>query len=205
MSGFLVFVTIAFLTLISPGPGVLFTITNSINYGVKTALFGIAGLIIGMFVVAIISASGLGLVITSTPQIFTGLKIAGALYLVYLGYKNFMKKSPLTDQLGSTKQEKSVSKLKLFSQGLLASLSNPKTIVFFLALFPQFINIKEEFISQFLVLSLTFCLIGLFIHLCYASFSSIFKEKMLAGNNFAMLNKISGVIFGALAVLLVTR
>lgn len=205
MSGFLVFVTIAFLTLSSPGPGVLFTITNSINYGINTALFGIAGLIIGMFAVAVISASGLGLVITSNPAIFSALKFAGAFYLMYLGYKNFMKKSPVTDQLENTPKEKSVSKLKLFSQGLLASLSNPKTIVFFLALFPQFINLKEAFIGQFLTLSLTFCVIGLFIHVCYATFSSIFKEKMLAGNNFAILNKISGVIFGALAVLLVTR
>ena len=65
------FITIAFLTLSSPGPGVLFTVTNSINYGVRTALFGISGLIIGMFIIAVISASGVGLIITSNPTIFT--------------------------------------------------------------------------------------------------------------------------------------
>ena len=86
----LVFITIAFLTLLSPGPGVLFTVTNSINYGVKTALFGISGLIIGMFVIAVISASGVGLIITSNPTI-TVLKFIGAFYLMYLGYKNFTK------------------------------------------------------------------------------------------------------------------
>ncbi|MFE1969967.1 LysE family transporter, partial [Acinetobacter baumannii] len=69
MSGLLVFITIAFLTLSSPGPGVLFTVTNSINYGVRTALFGISGLIIGMFIIAVISASGVGLIITSNPTI----------------------------------------------------------------------------------------------------------------------------------------
>lgn len=73
------------------GPGVLFTVTNSINYGVKTALFGISGLIIGMFVIAVISASGVGLIITSNPTIFTVLKFIGAFYLMYLGYKNFTK------------------------------------------------------------------------------------------------------------------
>lgn len=177
MSGLLVFITIAFLTLSSPGPGVLFTVTNSINYGVRTALFGIIGLIIGMFVIAVISASGVGLIITSNPTIFTVLKFVGAFYLMYLGYKNFVKTSPSQDLLDTETSEKAVSKSKLFYQGLFASLLNPKTIVFFIALFPQFIDIKEKIINQFLILSLTFCLIGFLIHLVYANFSSIFKEK----------------------------
>ncbi|HEO1775705.1 LysE family translocator [Acinetobacter baumannii] len=205
MSGLLVFITIAFLTLSSPGPGVLFTVTNSINYGVRTALFGIIGLIIGMFVIAVISASGVGLIITSNPTIFTVLKFIGAFYLMYLGYKNFVKTSPSQDLLDTEASEKTVRKSKLFYQGLFASLLNPKTIVFFIALFPQFIDIKEKIINQFLVLSLTFCLIGFLIHLVYANFSSIFKEKMLSGNNFARLNKISGCIFFILAVLLIVQ
>lgn len=205
MSGLLVFITIAFLTLSSPGPGVLFTVTNSINYGVRTALFGIIGLIIGMFVIAVISASGVGLIITSNPTIFTVLKFIGAFYLMYLGYKNFVKTSPSQDLLDTETSEKTVRKSKLFYQGLFASLLNPKTIVFFIALFPQFIDIKEKIINQFLVLSLTFCFIGFLIHLVYANFSSIFKEKMLSGNNFARLNKISGCIFFILAVLLIVQ
>lgn len=205
MSGLLVFITIAFLTLSSPGPGVLFTVTNSINYGVRTALFGIIGLIIGMFVIAVFSASGVGLIITSNPTIFTVLKFIGAFYLMYLGYKNFVKTSPSQDLLDTETSEKTVRKSKLFYQGLFASLLNPKTIVFFIALFPQFIDIKEKIINQFLVLSLTFCLIGFLIHLVYANFSSIFKEKMLSGNNFARLNKISGCIFFILAVLLIVQ
>ncbi|MBJ9704818.1 LysE family translocator [Acinetobacter calcoaceticus] len=205
MSGLLVFITIAFLTLLSPGPGVLFTVTNSINYGVRTALFGISGLIIGMFVIAVISASGVGLIITSNPTIFTALKFIGAFYLMYLGYKNFSKKTPSQDLITDQESDKNVSKSKLFYQGLLASLLNPKTIVFFIALFPQFIDIKKEILNQFLVLSLTFCLIGFLIHLVYANFSSIFKEKMLAGNNFSILNKISGAIFFLLAILLIAQ
>ena len=129
MSSLLVFITIAFLTLLSPGPGVLFTVTNSINYGVKTALFGISGLIIGMFVIAVISASGVGLIITSNPTIFTVLKFIGAFYLMYLGYKTSLKTCNPRVNDRSTK-DKAVSKSKLFYQGLFASLLNPKTIVF---------------------------------------------------------------------------
>ena len=68
-----------------------------------------------------------------------------------------------------------------------------------------FIDIKKEILNQFLILSLTFCFIGFLIHLVYANFSSIFKEKMLAGNNFAKLNKVSGCIFFLLAILLITQ
>ncbi|MFH3798817.1 LysE family translocator, partial [Acinetobacter baumannii] len=123
----------------------------------------------------------------------------------YLGYKNFIKKSPTQDLLETEHNEKDIRKSKLFYQGLFASLLNPKTIVFFIALFPQFIDIKKEILNQFLILSLTFCLIGFLIHLVYANFSSIFKEKMLAGNNFSKLNKVSGCIFFLLAVLLITQ
>lgn len=206
MNGFLVFITIAVLTLLSPGPGVLFTVTNSINYGIKTALSGIIGLILGMFIIAVISASGVGLIITSNPTIFTILKYIGALYLMYLGYKNFIKKAPSPIDLDHNDQpQKAVNKFNLFYQGLFASLLNPKTIVFFIALFPQFIDIHKTIIHQFLLLSFTFCFIGLLVHLVYANFSSLFKEKLLSGNNFTRLNKISGCVFFLLAVLLITQ
>ncbi|MDR2248601.1 LysE family translocator [Acinetobacter sp.] len=203
MSGIIVFITIAFLTLSSPGPGVLFTVTNSINYGVKTSLFGIFGLIIGMFLIAVISASGVGLIVTSNPKMFTILKYIGAFYLMYLGYKNFIKKFSSETILNEESIQSKISKARLFYQGLFASLLNPKTIVFFIALFPQFIDIKKNIIYQFLILSLSFCFIGFLIHLAYANFSSIFKEKILSGNNFEKLNKISGCIFFLLAVILI--
>ncbi|MFT4020844.1 MAG: LysE family translocator [Acinetobacter sp.] len=206
MSGFFVFVTIAFLTVLSPGPGVLFTITNSINYGVRTALFGITGLIIGMFVIAVISASGVGLILTSNPTVFSILKYIGAFYLMYLGYKNFIKKAPIAENIHKANEiQISVSKQNLFFQGLFASLLNPKTIVFFIALFPQFIDIHQAVIHQFLILSLTFCLIGLCVHLIYANFSYLFKEKLLSGKNFSRLNKTSGCIFFLLAILLIAH
>lgn len=80
-----------FLLYQARAQSVLFTVTNSINYGVRTALFGISGLIIGMFIIAVISASGVGLIITSNPTIFTALKSIGAFYLMYLGYKILLK------------------------------------------------------------------------------------------------------------------
>ena len=205
MGSFFVFVTISFLTLLSPGPGVLFTITNSINYGIKTALLGISGLIFGMFVIAIISASGVGLIIARDPVIFSILKYIGAFYLMYLGYKNFTKKQASAPVIADQNENKVIKKSQLFYQGLFASLLNPKTIVFFIALFPQFIDIHKTIVSQFLVLSLTFCFLGLLVHLIYAKFSNIFKEKLLSGQNLTRLNKASGCVFFLLAILLVVQ
>ncbi len=145
MSGLLVFITIAFLTLSSPGPGVLFTVTNSINYGVRTALFGISGLIIGMFIIAVISASGVGLIITSNPTIFTALKFIGAFYLMYLGYKNFIKKSPTQDLLETEHNEKGIKKSKLFYQGLFASHLIQKQLSFLLPFFHSLLILKKKY------------------------------------------------------------
>ncbi len=75
-----------------------------------------------MFIIAVISASGVGLIITSNPTIFTVLKFIGAFYLMYLGYKNFIKKSPTQDLLETEHNDKIVKKSKLFYQGLFASL-----------------------------------------------------------------------------------
>lgn len=206
MTSYLLFVTIAVVTLLSPGPGVLLTVTNSINYGIKVAIFGIAGLILGMFVIAVISASGIGLIITSHPQLFMLLKLLGAFYLIYLGLKSMMKKVTTPDSLtNQNKTQKNYSKKSLFLQGLFVSLLNPKTIVFFIALFPQFIDINKGIFNQFLLLSSTFCILGFLVHLIYAKFSTLFKVKLSDSKNFSRLNKVSGGIFLLLAGLLITQ
>ncbi|VCX06824.1 Homoserine/homoserine lactone efflux protein [Acinetobacter baumannii] len=194
MSGLLVFITIAFLTLSSPGPGVLFTVTNSINYGVRTALFGISGLIIGMFIIAVISASGVGLIITSNPTIFTALKFIGAFYLMYLGYKNFIKKSPTQDLLETEHNEKEIKKSKLFYQGLFASLLNPKTIVFLLPFSHSLLILKRNIKSVFgFIFNILLDRIFNSFSLCQL-FLNIQREDA-CGNNFSKLNKVSGCIF----------
>jgi threonine/homoserine/homoserine lactone efflux protein len=87
-----------------------------------------------------------------------------------------------------------------FRQGLLVSLFNPKPIVFFMALFPQFIHPQQPFIPQFSVLSITFCILVVVIHSLYGLFAHSVKTKMSSGNAFVKLNKTGGIVFVCFAV-----
>ncbi|MDM6772110.1 LysE family transporter [Klebsiella michiganensis] len=87
-----------------------------------------------------------------------------------------------------------------FRQGVLVSLFNPKPIVFFMALFPQFIHPQQPFIPQFSVLSITFCILVVVIHSLYGLFAHSVKTKMSSGNAFVKLNKTGGIVFVCFAV-----
>ncbi len=84
---------------------------------------------------------------------------------------------------------------KSFRQGMLVSLLNPKAIVFFMALFPQFINPQQPFAPQFSILSAIFCLLVIVIHSLYGFFAHSVKMKMSSGHLFSKLNKTGGVVF----------
>lgn len=202
MAGYLLFITIAVLTLSSPGPGVLLTINNAINYGIKITIFEIFGLVLGMFILAGLSASGAGILIAQNEIAFSTLKYLGAFYLMYLGYKIFKSKQPKNFLDPSSNDGKTIKKHNFFYQGLFTSLSNPKTIVFFIALFPQFIDIKYAVFPQFIFLTISFCLMAFIVHIIYAKSSFIFRNKFISEKNYTRLNRISGCIFFLLAIIL---
>ena len=86
MTGWLLFVTVAALTVASPGPGVVMTLSNALRFGLRGAFSGILGIACGALVVAALSATSLGLLATSATA-FTAAKFAGAAYLLYLGIR----------------------------------------------------------------------------------------------------------------------
>lgn len=205
VTGYLLFILISAVTIACPGPGTLLTITNTLNYGRKNTMWGILGTIVGMFCIAILSATSIGAILAHDIFWFSILKYLGAIYLIYLSIKTFKNKGL---DINSSKEnqisDQNINKLKIFSQGLLTSLSNPKTIVFFIALFPQFINIKQPFIPQLLTLSALFCFIALVIHFSYSNLIFLFRNKLLTKKIQNKLNKTSGCIFLILSFMLVT-
>lgn len=85
MGSYLLFVVIAIATVLSPGPGVMLTLTNAIRFGVSGAFGGILGIAFGTFIVAGISATSLGIVLATSATAFSIMKFIGAAYLIYLG------------------------------------------------------------------------------------------------------------------------
>jgi threonine/homoserine/homoserine lactone efflux protein len=195
MSQIYLYILIASLTIASPGPGVLLTLTNTLNYSLRSALVGIIGVAVGMGVISIIAASSLGIIITTSQFALIVVKIFGAAYLAYLGVKLFRSTPRKMNELGNEGSLILPSKSSRFRQGFFVSLLNPKPIVFFMALFPQFINAEKPFIGQFCTLSAIFCALVVIIHFFYGASASAVKKKLAAGRAFSYLNKTGGAVF----------
>lgn len=210
MSPYPMFIGMATLTILSPGPGVLKSLTNAISYGRREAFIGILGLVCGVFCVACLSASSLGLVLASSATAFGLIKLGGALYLVYLGLR--MLYAPAGQKLVKPLQATPAMPEALpgglgtmlnrrFLEGLVLQFSNPKALIFFLAVLPQFIDRQQAYLPQFALLLATFCLLLALIHSMY-----VLAADRAAGwirtTGSGLLDKLSAAAFLLFALLL---
>lgn len=196
MENYLLYIAFAVATILLPGPAVMLTISNSIQRGLSKSLAGILGIALVILLVAFVSATSLGIVLASSAFAFNAIKIAGAVYLIYLGIKMLLNKA--TNEATIKKQES--SHLKCFIEGFLVSLSNPKAVVFFMSVFPQFIDLSKEYTPQFILLAATFSFLVVVIHSAYAVFASFARSKLSSKKSNSILNKISGGIFVSFGV-----
>ena len=193
-STWLLFLSIALVAIISPGPAVLLSVTNSLTHGFTKSVFSSLGNITGIFVVSSSAALGLGAVLQTSILLFTTLKIFGAIYLIYLGIRQWRSKHNIFEQSIETSHYDQGIR-KSFVQGLLVAISNPKAILFFTALFPQFIDLSKPIFVQFIILTTTFMLFSFLILLCYALSARSAKSWFVKGDRAIWLNRVSGTIF----------
>jgi len=192
MDNFLLYVLISAITIASPGPGVILTLSNTIRYNFMTAFSGILGIAIGMVMVSLISVTSLGILLATSATAFTIMKLIGAIYLIYLGIK-LWRTSTLAFDLNKQGSEQSL--LKHFVEGLTITLINPKPIFFFMSLFPQFIDLSKNYTLQFMYLTLTFCGLIIIIHTFYALFAHIARQWLSSSKGRKNMNRASGSAF----------
>ncbi|MDP2520938.1 LysE family translocator [Neptunomonas phycophila] len=196
MENYLIYVGVAIATILLPGPAVMLTLNNSIQRGILKSLAGILGIALAILLVAIISATSLGIVLASSAIAFNIIKIVGAAYLIYLGIKMFRSEATNNDLF----KEQEGSFFKCFMEGFLVSVSNPKAVIFFMSIFPQFIDLTQEYTPQFILLAVTFSFLVIVIHTIYAVSASFAKSKLSSQNGSSLLNKISGGVFVSFGV-----
>lgn len=191
MELYFLFFIMASATILSPGPGVMMTLTNALSYGLRGTFGGILGIAVGALVVAAISATSLGLLLASSAIAFTILKIIGACYLIYLGIKlwrappfNFSEQPTHNASFG-----------RRFLEGLVLQLTNPKPIFFFLSIFPQFIVPEKNYALQFTNLTLTYSFLAVVIHTCYAFFAIQSKHLFASNKGSLIVNKTASATF----------
>ncbi len=150
--------SIATLALaISPGPDNIYVLTQSLVNGIKSGIATTAGLISGCIVHTTLLAFGISAIITASEEIFYGIKVLGACYMLYLAYKVYRSDENIS--LAENAPKKSYS--QLFKTGVIMNILNPKVMIFFLAFFPGFLCDKEgNTVAQFYILGITFMLIS---------------------------------------------
>ena len=135
----LVAFTITALVLIAvPGPSVLFTVSRAIVLGRVAGVATVAGNTVGAFTQVVAVAFGLGPLVERSVALFTVLKLAGACYLVYLGVQAIRHRQSLAAALGAEVERKTAARLVV--DGFTVGVTNPKVIVFFAAMLPQFVD-----------------------------------------------------------------
>ena len=198
MEQYLLYLLIVVITIASPGPGVILTLSNAIQYGTKPALAGALGISLGILVIAIISATSLGVLLSTSAFAFTVFKYIGAAYLIYLGTK--LWRSPAIKLENTIKNNSDHLSCKQhykvrFKEGLLVSVLNPKPIFFFMSLFPQFINHEQNYLLQFAYLTFTFCAMILVVHTLYTLGASSIKGWLLSPKGSKTVNRAGGSVF----------
>ncbi|WP_430508116.1 LysE family translocator [Rossellomorea marisflavi] len=190
---FEVFLLTGILLNLIPGADTMYIVGRSISQGRTAGIYSVLGIISGSLVHTLFVAFGLSLILVKSVLLFNVIKVIGVVYLVYLGIRMILDKSNLAFQqaTGTT-----MNKRKIYIQGLLTSLTNPKVSLFFIAFMPQFIDPNVTSPVPFLILGLTFTITGLLWCLFVAYFSS-YATKTLSGNQKVgqVLNKVTGVIF----------
>ncbi|MBA0045888.1 LysE family translocator [Mycobacterium sp. NPDC050853] len=130
------FVIVAYALIVIPGPSVLFSIGRSLSLGRRSGLMSVLGNTAGTAVFVVLATAGLGALLTASSWALTAVKLAGAAYLIYLGVQAFRDRKSLIEALNAT--QPAVGRQRVFRQGFIVGMTNPKTALFFAAVLPQF-------------------------------------------------------------------
>ncbi|MEJ8652393.1 LysE family translocator [Streptomyces sp. MS1.AVA.3] len=158
----LAFAAMSLLVIVIPGPSVLFVIGRALAHGRRTALATVLGNVLGSYLLVAAVALGLGSLVEQSAAVFLAVKLAGAAYLVFLGVQAFRHRKDM--KMGAVDKSGQLARgdLRTIADGILVGVTNPKGIVFFAAVLPQFVDHAAGGLpAQMLILGLVPICIGL--------------------------------------------
>lgn len=150
-----------------PGPAVLFVLSQALSRGARVTVWSILGIVAANSVYFGLSATGIGAILIASYDVFFAIRWVGAAYLVWLGIAAFVGKSTILSVSPAAPSRTRAG--RMFLNGFILQMSNPKALLFFTALLPQFINPHAPVWPQVLLLALTSMVIEFFVQLLYAT------------------------------------
>ncbi len=187
----------AFALIVIPGPAVLFIVAQGVSVGRGAALVGVLGVSTGALVHTVAAAIGLSALIASSATAFTVVKLAGAAYLVVLGVRRLLGR----DEVVAAAAQRQPLR-RIFRQGFVTNLLNPKTALFFLAFLPQFVDRQRGSVpGQLIVLGLVFTAIATVSDSSWAILASSVSGWLRQSKGYErVVRYVSGTIFVGLGL-----
>jgi threonine/homoserine/homoserine lactone efflux protein len=202
LSTFALFALATIVLLVVPGPAVIFVVTRSVAQGRRAGLVSVLGVHAGSVVHVAAAALGLSALLATSATAFAAVKYLGAAYLVFLGLRRLLRRGDGEEGAGVP----AVPLRRLFGQGVVVNVLNPKTAIFFLAFLPQFVSPARGPVAlQIAVLGLTFIALGMVSDGAYALLAGSLASRLRRTKRARRrLDRASGVVYlglGAAAAL----
>ncbi|HEY8026564.1 MAG TPA: LysE family transporter [Burkholderiaceae bacterium] len=178
LSTWITFFAAACIIAVSPGSGAVLSMSHGLSYGVKKTSGTILGLQIGLLLILAIAGAGVGSLLMASEMAFGIVKTIGALYLIYLGFTQFRAKVSVRQDGVETHgvREALPTLRKRVLIGFLTNATNPKGIIFMVAVLPQFITHQAPLLPQLLIMGMTMCTIDLLVMHGYAFAASTMQR-----------------------------
>ncbi|MBD0414321.1 LysE family translocator [Oryzicola mucosus] len=178
------------ILLIIPGPTILLVVSYALGQGWRTALPMAVGVALGDFTAMTLSMLGIGALLAASAGVFMLLKWVGAAYLIYLGIKLFRAGGALNAE----PRRDAVSAAKMTAHAWLVTALNPKSITFFVAFLPQFIDRNGDFLSQMLIFQATFLTLAFLNAFGYALIASRARSVVANPRAIRLFNRAGGTM-----------
>ncbi len=193
----LAFSAVAIIAILSPGPAILLALRNSVAFGIRAVVWSSLGNVSGLFCLSAAAMLGLGVLLKSSALLFGLVKILGAVYLFYVGVRHLIgRDSVLSVHVNNESARAAVPKpYRLFREAILIALTNPKPILFFTALFPQFIDAQAALLPQFFVLTGIFMILSFVTLLGYALLAERARSFLLRPLFARWVDRVVGTVF----------
>lgn len=196
---------VTLLTCLSPGPNVLLMISTGLRAGARAALTVVAGIMLASFVYLAVAAGGVIAALTASPLLFALIRYAGAAYLVYLGVRLIIAAlrppAPAVAGMGGT-AALVPQRGQYFWQGFVTHISNPKAVLFWTAVLPQFIDTTAPVTTQVVSLGLLGMLIDAVVLAAYGLSAAAARHSLLTAAVARWLDLAAGIVFTILGAML---
>lgn len=196
-----IFLVTTVMLILVPGPAAIAVATQGASHGSGKAFLGVVGIASADVIFFVLSATGVASLILASSLLFSIVKWFGIAYLLYLGFMALFSKSGAIKANENSKKESSMA---LFSKGLLVQLANPKALLYFSALLPQFIDPGKPILFQILLMGTSCLLADLLVYSLFSHIGGQLAKQSMKSWSVKLINKAAGITLIATGVRMLT-